>query len=952
MPSREHVRRARDAMRRSADWNFFFEKLTSPGWIAPLEEEDAFLDPPPAQSDGKSVSFPFWAPAEYLVRMAPLAPDLVMDTILRVPSTDNIRIHQSFVDAALVMPAAVAARIVPPAKEWLGAPYQMLLPDKVGRLVAHLAEGGQSQAALDLAAALLAVKPDPRYAGAPEATWLGRPRGGFEDFFFKEILKRDIPVLLKADPGGSLEMLADALQAAIDVSVRPQENRPREDISYAWQPAVEDHAQNHDYDLRSLLVRAVRNAAMVAVTAGVVDLAEVVRRFGERPWKIFTRIALYLVEEGATRDPELAKRLTFDTTLLGDIGVDHEYWNLAAAVFPSLSEEEQQQFLGMLKEELEREERRAEEAGSPEAVAKGKRLARHSWLRQLTRLKEHLPESARADLAQLESEFPTLEHPEFLSYMTTWTGPTSPKLAADLAAMSIEEQVEFLRTWQPLGNMMDHSPEGLGRTLTTAVEGDPQKYASHAATFTGLDPTYIRAFFNGLRAARKTRRSFEWPSVLDLADWVMAQERSIRGREPDAEERDKDPDWGWTRKEIAGLLEDGFQHGEGMLPYGYAPRAWTLLAALAKDPDPTPEHETQYGGNNMDPLTLSLNCVRTVALHAVVQYALWRFRELEVRGDTEALKRGFANMPEVRDLLEEHLLVARDPSLAVRGVFGRWLPWLYLIDPTWTRAHLPQLLPRGNEQRALRNAAWSSYLLYTGGVYNQMLELLSDEYAFAIDRIGKEHFGGGNEKEVEPQLADHLMVFYLRGLLPLEDELGLLQRFYRTAPEGTRGHALGFIGRTLTNDNSPALPAELRARLERLLDWRIASETPWSERADELAEFGWWFGSGKLDPQWALPRLLNILRFGRKIEADHLVVKQLEVLSETDPAGAAEALKWVVEVDDKGWGFSLWAEQGGTILQRAFASGNEDACTAALRVRDLLAARGNRTYAGHGPPSA
>ncbi len=941
MPSREDVRRAKAAIKRVSDWNYFFQRLTLPGWIGPLEEEGLFAEPASAVSDGKTVSFPFWAPAEYLARMASQAPEQVLEVILRIPSTDNTRIHQSYADAALAMPAAIAARIVPAAAEWLKVSYHMLVPDKLGRLVARLASGGQTVAAAELTKALLTLRPDPRYADSPGALWLGRPQPSFEDFFYKGILKRDIPGLISADPGLALQALADVLEASITASIRPRAEQPRDDHSYAWQAAVEDHPQNHDLDLRSSLVAVVRDAALAAVRAGAIELPELVRRFNERPWKVFTRIALYAAQEERSRDPEVAKRLVLDSALASDIGVDHEYWNLAADVFVDLRLAEQEEFLASLRQHTQTMEQDAALGDDP---ARRRRLARHEWFRQLTRLSEHLPESGRADLAELEAEFEPLEHPDLLSHMTSWVGPTSPKSAADLASMPVEEQIEFLRSWQPSGKGMDDSPEGLGRALMAAIGEAPVAYGEHAGSFRGLDPTYVRALIGGLREARKARRPFPWVEVLGLADWVLAQPRAIPGREPDAEERDKDPDWGWTRKEIAGLLEEAFQEGPGVLPRDLAPRAWVILAALAEDPDPTPAHETQYGGENMDPLTLSLNSVRTQALHAVIQYALWRFREYEARGDTEALKRGFANMPEVRELLEKHMQPSHDPSLAVRAVFGRWLPWLLLIDPVWTRAHLAQILPRDEALRPLRNAAWSSYLLYSGGVYNNLLTLLADEYAFAIERLGKEHYGGGNDKEVDPHFADHLMVFYLRGLLNLEDPEGLIQRFYRFAPAALRQRAFGFIGRSLINDKSPALPNDIRKRMENLLDVRIASETPWPEKAEELAEFGWWFGSGKFAAAWALPRLLTILRNGRQIDGEHHVVQQLEVVSTSDPVGAVEALRWVVEVDERGWDFSLWTEEGRRVLERALACGDLAARDSATRAINLLAARGNRTY--------
>lgn len=57
-----------------------------------------------------------------------------------------------------------------------------------------------------------------------------------------------------------------------------------------------------------------------------------------------------------------------------------------------------------------------------------------------------------------------------------------------------------------------------------------------------------------------------------------------------------------------------------------------------------------------------------------------------------------------------------------------------------------------------------------------------------------------------------------------------------------------------------------------------------------------------------------------------------------------EAFRWVVEVDERGWEFGLWTDEGRRILGRALASGEAAARESATRVINLLAAKDNRTY--------
>ena len=93
-------------------------------------------------------------------------------------------------------------------------------------------------------------------------------------------------------------------------------------------------------------------------------------------------------------------------------------------------------------------------------------------------------------------------------------------------------------------------------------------------------------------------------------------------------------------------------------------------------------------------------------------------------------------VPELRSLLETHLEPSVDPSLAVRSMYGRWLPWIHLLDPGWTAAHLGQIFPAEGGLEALRQAAWSAYIFYCP-LYNDVLPVLRHEYSHAVSELGQ-----------------------------------------------------------------------------------------------------------------------------------------------------------------------------------------------------------------------
>ena len=70
MPKPETVSKALEQIGKSAaNYQYFFDKLSSPEWLAPLAEKGRFKQPPEKQPVEGGVRFPGWPESQYLVRM-------------------------------------------------------------------------------------------------------------------------------------------------------------------------------------------------------------------------------------------------------------------------------------------------------------------------------------------------------------------------------------------------------------------------------------------------------------------------------------------------------------------------------------------------------------------------------------------------------------------------------------------------------------------------------------------------------------------------------------------------------------------------------------------------------------------------------------------------------------------------------------------------------------------
>lgn len=942
----EVVRQALEIIKkRAANYEYFFDRLDSPAWIEPLYQEGFFRNPPSAERDGDYIRFPIWPESRYLVRMArlPEAQAQVLQIALQIPETDNVRVLEDLADIALSLPPSMATRFVPKAKEWLEVPHHLLLPEKLGALVAHLAKGGEGDAALDLARTVLAVVPDRETAPNQEEggifTPSPQPRSRFDPWEYEDILKKHVPILVETTGERAMDLLCDILESAISLSRHDEKGGELKDYSYVWRPAIEDHAQNYPHRFKDFLVTAVRDAAEYLVQQDPTKVSHLVTRLEARRWSIFQRIALHLLRcFPDAAESLIAERLT-DHARFNNPDLRHEYVLLARDCFSRLSQKDQETILGWIAEgpNLKDWKDYWERCTEDYEAERYKKI----WQRdRLAPLADALPAAWKRYYNELIQEFGPAEHPEFLVYSEGgWVGPTSPKSTDELRAMSIEELVAYLRTWEPQEGWRSPSPEGLGRELSALVASEPERFAAAALRFKGLDPTYVRSLLRGLCDAARNGHVFSWEQAIDLAQWIVEQNQEIPERKSECAERD--PGWGWTRRTIAELLSAGFDHGPAEIPFDLRERVWVVLRPLTDDPDPTPEHEARFGGPNMDPAALSINTTRGEAIHAVVRYALWVRRHLEAEVGQTRVERGFDEMPEVREVLEFHLDPNREPSVAVRAVYGQWFPWLVLLDAQWAAAQKSHIFSAAPERVHLRDAAWETYIIFCQP-YDKVFDILKDEYGWAIERIGSQTVDHRHLRDPNQRLAEHIMELYWRGKLALDEPGGLLDQFYAKADDALRGHAIDFVGRSLMNSEGE-VSAQIIDRLKALWEHRVAAArtalSP-AEFTEELSAFGWWFASGKFELNWALSQLKVVLDLVQKVEPDHIVVERLAGIAESHPLDAVYCLNAMLLGEKEGWRIMALKDEARTILEKALESIDPEARTTAEELINRLGARG------------
>ena len=908
-----------------ASTKYLYDHLEDPKWLDVIIRAGKFREAPEPLEDPEkgTQTYLLWPESRYLARMAKFVSDKVLELILQMPDTKNIRVHEDLADAALKMPPDLAAKLVPKAKTWLESSSLSLLPDKLGELVAHLARGGKVDEALDLTRSLLAILPDSQGMSH-------EPQTHIDAWNYEQILEKYIPDLVTAAEERALLLFCDLLKDSIRFSQLGTGENESEDSSFVWRRAVEDHNQNDPHGIRDLLVSAVRDTAETLIEVHGKKILEIVEK---RPYKIFQRIGLYLRQKWPEVDPEGTARIVADPDVFDDIHLHHEFFHLLCELFGTFPQEIQNVYLDQVAQAKD-----VEENGRQLSLEERERYVRHWKYTKLWPIQEFLDQEWRQLFNELRDEFKEPEHPDFPVYMTTSWGSVSPRKASDLGSMEISELISYLNEWQPSRDFAGPTREGLKQELTSLITSDPERFAREARRFQGLDPAYINALLSGLRP-KKRAGAFPWEPVLDLCCWVINQHRETLGKD---EKDDLDREWAGIRMEIARMLSFAFGPDVAEIPFSLRTTAWEVLKPLTADPDPTQESEAYYG--NSDPVTLSINTIRGEAIHTVVRYALWVKRHTEEKNGEEC-SQNFDEMPEVREVLENHLDPSLDPSLAIRSVYGQWFPWLLLLDSDWATENVARVFPREESLRNFRDAAWEAYINYCSP-YDNVFELLKREYGRAIELIGTTPSERRKYSDPDKRLAEHLMTYYFRGKLDLDEPGGLLDLFYRKASDSLCGYAIEFVGRSLRKakkDVSPEVLDRLKILWIRRIDIARSAETSISHAA-EISAFGWWFASGKFENTWAIEQLKEVLKLSNQIESDFLVVERLASLTLDFPASVVECLDLIIRRDERGWRFSRWREHTRTILSDILQSSDEMAQQTAKDLINYLGSQGHLDF--------
>lgn len=916
------------------NYQYVFAKLNSPDWIEPLRIRGRFSHPPPAIVDSTSIRFPRWPEGEYLVRMAPVAPEAVFAAIdPNSYESNNHYVHQTLLQIAIELPIDLAARVAVAEGKWSSQQqrFYLLYEDKVVPVVLKLAAGGRSDAALTLLSPLLQVEAAPERMEQPPLLiddrplrLSGTPVGRIDSWNIQRVLLRVSRPLVEACPGDFLALISEKLDVAVSIYVNERGNE--DDFSLIWRPRVDSGRFG---DLMDTLVSGTRDAAVQVVQGGGYET--VLRVFEKYHWPIFRRLEYYALSHADNLPSSFVNNLASQDNLYEDQRANPEFNDFLTKFAPSLSEEVRNKLLAMVDSgpDLGRYSDFLNAQGDKREEAQ--RWIADEWrLGWLTVLKSIAGNDRVRQLDELLAKYGP-PRPAFSVGGVEMVGHLTAISLEDLKKLSIPDLVAYLKAWVPPPKNQPEAPSraGIGQELQVWVSEDPALFSDNLASFQLLElhPTYVRSMLDAFTAALKGERQFDPYKVAGTIAWVLANTNKMG---PEHFEWDEDPGWSWAHMSSARFLTELFLHADRVDTSRHL-EFWPALKLIAENPSPREEDEAEYR-KKADFGMLALNSTRPTGLEAVMRYARWlKLSTKDEKVDAESL-------PEVFSLLAAHLDPKMDNSVAVREMYGMQFCLLAWLDQNWWEQQLPALFPEGGELRHLDRFAWNAYLRFSRPLA-AILPAMRFRYERAINAL---HANNAEVSDDLRSLGNHLMHYYAGGSIQLDD--GLLTLFFAKASPALRAQTIGDVGWQLGHELTGELDPKIQQRLMALWEYRLAQGMKHVNASrEELGGFGWWFASKKFPDDWGIRQLLTVIETFRNINPDFAVVERLAELALVHPYEAVRGLGILVEEDRDGWAIHGWGENPQTIIREALKA-DERSREEADRVVNLLVERGHRGF--------
>jgi len=302
-----------------------------------------------------------------------------------------------------------------------------------------------------------------------------------------------------------------------------------------------------------------------------------------------------------------------------------------------------------------------------------------------------------------------------------------------------KEIVDYLHTYKPTGDFYHHSPEGVYRAFQSAVEINPEKFASNLDPFNFHDYHMLSSLFNGFEGSWKQKKDINWENVTDFTlklikeSWFWKPTDKDKGTHYDY--------FSWTISAIGDLLQEGCKTDDWAFSENNNERVEKILNILISKLE---FDDKSYQGDGM---SHALNSSWGKVLTALIYLGLRQARISDKKQEKKNSKWSDSLKNDFQTALDKNIFEAFT-------LLGHYFPNLHYVDKEWTKSKATEII-RNIDDRYFET--FMEGYLYNSSVYKPIFSVLKKHYERSLQIPFK-------DSQIKNRLIQHIGIWYLRGV--------------------------------------------------------------------------------------------------------------------------------------------------------------------------------------------
>jgi hypothetical protein len=753
-----------DVLRKRKDLRqYFFRNRPSSQWANILWENGFFDSPPPPLETNEGVfSLPYWDVQGFLHEVANEAPEVVLS------HNQTIESNGYYISQAIRALCRVSPNIAVMGKEniidWVNDPnIAGGILDEVYDYIVLLFQGELFDDALDVfnelskprLASEFEVRGTRQSTHEPVVTLYDNLMGiEYHEVNVLGELTARMPAIIS-------EALSEHLGNSLKLEGVLLEKPEYEKHSW-WRVAVEETGQDLGNSAKDKILKRFIQALTDWANSDFSTFSQYLANLFDDSRKIIYRVGLYFLHKYPEKLPSLVDKELRKYENLDDTEIKHEHFLLLETGFVYLSVEHQDTLVksilaGPPQSRKDKYSEYYETFPSEMDLSLTEYIEMQEilWIRdRLWMIKEYLSGDLDEKLKAIVEKFGEPKHPTFHSWMSGsgFVKNVSPISIEDLGKFSPTQLLDFVTNWEPTSKRQDffedESIEGLAQLVAQIIYENTNQYKEIIFEIAKTKPIFTIEILQNFAKSDDIKPK-QWKILINMCNELLDDIAIRKNMESSLE-----GNWMWARQRIAELLRSGFQKDEHLIPDSMWVRARDILIILANDPDPFQGSDPMPELGNIsainDPLTVSLNRVRPVALRTLIKYALCRAETTPPENKIEK---------ELKEVILDNLDNTKNASFSTYSVIGELLPELNWLDSEWVKEIITKVFPKYTNEKELWFfvSAWDSYIFHNRYI-KDLHDLLFPYYISAIDHLS---LGFVTRRDLINNFAVHLVLEYL-----------------------------------------------------------------------------------------------------------------------------------------------------------------------------------------------